>query len=69
VVGYCGWVVNFIEAHHVRDHLFIDVCLTIALDEIHQDLDGTPCLIAEYLASGNVIRSHNIGGLVLLDIT
>ena len=61
-----GRVEHFIKAHHVRDHLFVYVCLTIVLDELSENIDCTAGLIAEDLARGDVIGCNDVGRFVLL---
>ena len=69
VVCYCRWVVNLIETHHVWDDLLINISLVIAFDQVHQNVDRPTSLVTKYLASCDVVCCHNIGRLVLLNIT
>ena len=66
MITHRGRVVYLVEAHQIRNDLLIDVGFPITLDKFHQDVNGAPSLIAEDLASCNVIGCHNIGWLVLL---
>ena len=61
-----GWVEHLIEAHHVRDHLFVDVCLPVVLDELSENIDCTAGLVAENLARGDVISGNDVGRFVFL---
>ena len=59
-------VVNLVEAHHVRDDLLVDVRFAITFNQIGQDLDGSTGLVAENLASGDVVCGDNVRRFVLL---
>ena len=66
MITHCGRVVYLVEAHQIRNYLLIDVRFPITLNKLHQDVNSAPCLIAENLASRDVVSRHNIGWLVLL---
>ena len=61
-----GWVEDLIEAHHVRDYLFVDVCLPVVLDEFGENINSTAGLVAENLARGNVISCNYVCRFVFL---
>ena len=62
-------IVDLVKAHHVRDDLFVDIILPIALDEVHEDVDGTACLVAEDLARSDVVGGDNICWFVFLHVS
>ena len=69
VIGHCCWVLHLVEAHQVADYLLVQICLTISLDQIHEDIDCPARLITEDLARGDIIGSDQVGRLVFLDFS
>ena len=64
-----GGVEDLVEAHQIGDNLLVDVGLHVAFDQVEQDVDCAPSLVAKHLARCDVVCRDDVGWFVLLHLS
>jgi hypothetical protein len=69
VITHSGRVVHLVETHQIRDDLLINVRLSIAFNQLHENVNGPSRLVTENLTRCNIVGCNNVCRLVLLNFS